>query len=43
MAGGMNVSLILVDLDSPSAGWQSNIRLAIEATTRRLYVYFEGT
>lgn len=43
MAGGMNVSLILVDLDCPSAGWQSNICLAVEATTRRLYVYFEGT
>ena len=39
----MNVSLILVDLDGPSAEWQTNIRLAIEATTRRLYVYFEGT
>lgn len=39
----MNVSLILVDLDDPSAEWQTNIRLAIESTTKRLYVYFEGT
>ena len=39
----MNVNLTLVDLDDPSPDWQSNIRQAIEATSRRLYVYFEGT
>ena len=39
----MNVNLILVDLDGPSAEWQTNIRLAIQATKKRLYVYFEGT
>lgn len=38
----MNVNLISVDLDEPSHDWQSNIRLAISATHRRLYVYFEG-
>ncbi|KAL0028726.1 hypothetical protein WJX79_002448 [Trebouxia sp. C0005] len=38
----MNVNLISVDLDEPSHNWQSNIRLAISATHRRLYVYFEG-
>ncbi|KAL3135396.1 hypothetical protein ABBQ32_007580 [Trebouxia sp. C0010 RCD-2024] len=38
----MNVSLILVDLDGPSADWQANIRSAVDVTARRLYVYFEG-
>lgn len=39
----MNVNLISVDLDEPSSDWQRNIRLAISATNKRLYVYFEGT
>lgn len=39
----MNVNLISIDLDEPSPDWQTNIRLAIQATHRRLYVYFEGT
>ena len=38
----MNVNLISVDLDELSPEWQSNIRLAISATNRRLYIYFEG-
>ena len=39
----MDVTLILVDLDDLSADWQTTIRLAIEATSRRLYIYFDGT